>query len=149
MLHCRDRGGWALKKVRVIAGSAAVGALEPRRVLSDSLDRSKFLARRRMWPRHTICSKWYAKAKVSRNQGRSQVRNQSRETANTGKSRFKTPSEPILKAITGSAPFLSPMTVTLDSEKRLRTIDIEPDEHMLIKPGELIDIIELSPLTLA
>jgi Initiator Replication protein len=40
------------------------------------------------------------------------------------------------------------VTVTLDSEKRLRTIDIEPDEHMLIKPGELIDIIELSPLTL-
>jgi hypothetical protein len=35
-----------------------------------------------------------------------------------------------------------------DSSKRLRTIDIEPDEHMLIKPGELIDIVELSPLTL-
>jgi hypothetical protein len=32
--------------------------------------------------------------------------------------------------------------------KRLRTIDVEPDEHMLIKPGELIDIVELSPLTL-
>lgn len=40
------------------------------------------------------------------------------------------------------------MTVTIDSEKRLRTIDIDPDEHMLIKPGELIDIVELSPLTL-
>ena len=36
----------------------------------------------------------------------------------------------------------------VDSTKRLRTIDIEPDEHMLIKPGELIDIVELSPLTL-
>jgi Initiator Replication protein len=35
-----------------------------------------------------------------------------------------------------------------DSSKRLRTIDVEPDEHMLIKPGELIDIVELSPLTL-
>lgn len=32
--------------------------------------------------------------------------------------------------------------------KRLRTVDVEPDEHMLIKPGELIDIVELSPLTL-
>lgn len=40
------------------------------------------------------------------------------------------------------------MTVTADSSKRLRTIDVEPDEHMLIKPGELIDIVELSPLTL-
>ena len=36
-----------------------------------------------------------------------------------------------------------------DSVKQeLRTIDVEPDEHMLIKPGELIDIVELSPLTL-
>src|SRR5271166_6904804 len=35
-----------------------------------------------------------------------------------------------------------------DSPKRLRTTDVEPDEHMLIKPGELIDIVELSPLTL-
>jgi len=35
-----------------------------------------------------------------------------------------------------------------ESAKRLRTIDVEPDEHMLIKPGELIDIVELSPLTL-
>src|SRR4051812_20238195 len=35
-----------------------------------------------------------------------------------------------------------------DTVKRLRTIDVEPDEHMLIKPGELIDIVELSPLTL-
>ena len=35
-----------------------------------------------------------------------------------------------------------------DSPKKLRTVDVEPDEHMLIKPGELIDIVELSPLTL-
>jgi len=35
-----------------------------------------------------------------------------------------------------------------DATKQLRTIDVEPDEHMLIKPGELIDIVELSPLTL-
>jgi hypothetical protein len=35
-----------------------------------------------------------------------------------------------------------------DSAKQLRTTDVEPDEHMLIKPGELIDIVELSPLTL-
>jgi hypothetical protein len=35
-----------------------------------------------------------------------------------------------------------------DSARQLRTIDVEPDEHMLIKPGELIDIVELSPLTL-
>src|SRR5215213_1431358 len=35
-----------------------------------------------------------------------------------------------------------------DSNSQLRTIDVEPDEHMLIKPGELIDIVELSPLTL-
>jgi hypothetical protein len=35
-----------------------------------------------------------------------------------------------------------------ESAKQLRTIDVEPDEHMLIKPGELIDIVELSPLTL-
>lgn len=35
-----------------------------------------------------------------------------------------------------------------ESSKPLRTIDLEPDEHMLIKPGELIDIVELSPLTL-
>ncbi|MGH7043958.1 MAG: RepB family plasmid replication initiator protein, partial [Acetobacteraceae bacterium] len=41
-----------------------------------------------------------------------------------------------------------PVTVTVDSSKRLRTIDVEPDEYMLIKPGELIDIVELSPLTL-
>jgi len=40
------------------------------------------------------------------------------------------------------------VTVTVDSSKRLRTTDLEPDEHMLIKPGELIDIVELSPLTL-
>ena len=33
-------------------------------------------------------------------------------------------------------------------DQTLRTIDVEPDEHMLIKPGELIDIVELSPLTL-
>jgi len=35
-----------------------------------------------------------------------------------------------------------------DSPKRLRTIDVEPDEYSLIKPGELVDIVELSPLTL-
>ena len=35
-----------------------------------------------------------------------------------------------------------------DSNRQLRMIDVEPDEHMLIKPGELIDIVELSPLTL-
>jgi hypothetical protein len=34
------------------------------------------------------------------------------------------------------------------TKQQLRTIDVEPDEHMLIKPGELIDIVELSPLTL-
>lgn len=38
--------------------------------------------------------------------------------------------------------------MTTDLGKRLRTTDVEPDEHMLIKPGELIDIVELSPLTL-
>ncbi len=31
---------------------------------------------------------------------------------------------------------------------RLRTIEVEPDDYSLIKPGELVDIIELSPLTL-
>jgi hypothetical protein len=36
----------------------------------------------------------------------------------------------------------------MSDSKRLRTVDVEPDEHMLIKPGELIDIVELSPLTL-
>jgi hypothetical protein len=35
-----------------------------------------------------------------------------------------------------------------DSPERLRTIDVEPDEYSLIKPGELVDIVELSPLTL-
>lgn len=36
-----------------------------------------------------------------------------------------------------------------DSPKnRLRTVDVEPDEFSLIKPGELIDIVEMSPLTL-
>jgi hypothetical protein len=34
------------------------------------------------------------------------------------------------------------------TKKQLRTTEVEPDEHMLIKPGELIDIVELSPLTL-
>src|SRR5271168_3811501 len=33
-------------------------------------------------------------------------------------------------------------------KKRLRTIEVEPDEYSLIKPGELIDVVELSPLTL-
>jgi len=31
---------------------------------------------------------------------------------------------------------------------RLRTIEVEPDDYSLIKPGELVDIIELTPLTL-
>src|SRR3954452_721269 len=35
-----------------------------------------------------------------------------------------------------------------ESQRQIRTIDLEPDEHALIKPGELIDIVELSPLTL-
>jgi Initiator Rep protein, WH2/Initiator Replication protein, WH1 len=35
-----------------------------------------------------------------------------------------------------------------EPQRQIRTIDVEPDEHMLIKPGELIDIVELSPLTL-
>jgi hypothetical protein len=30
----------------------------------------------------------------------------------------------------------------------LRTVEVEPDEFSLIKPGELVDIVELSPLTL-
>jgi hypothetical protein len=34
------------------------------------------------------------------------------------------------------------------SENRLRTVEVEPDEFSLIKPGELIDVVELSPLTL-
>jgi len=33
-------------------------------------------------------------------------------------------------------------------KKRLRTVEVEPDEFSLIKPGELIDVVELSPLTL-
>jgi hypothetical protein len=33
-------------------------------------------------------------------------------------------------------------------KKRLRTVEVEPDEYSLIKPGELIDVVELSPLTL-
>ncbi|MBV9826043.1 MAG: replication initiation protein [Alphaproteobacteria bacterium] len=35
-----------------------------------------------------------------------------------------------------------------ETDKKLRTIEVEPDEISLIKPGELIDIVELSPLTL-
>ena len=35
-----------------------------------------------------------------------------------------------------------------DPSKRLRTVDVAPDEFSLIKPGELVDIVELSPLTL-
>jgi hypothetical protein len=34
-----------------------------------------------------------------------------------------------------------------DSQK-IRTVDVEPDEFSLVKPGELIDIVEMSPLTL-
>jgi hypothetical protein len=33
-------------------------------------------------------------------------------------------------------------------KKSLRTVDVEPDEFSLIKPGELIDVVEMSPLTL-
>jgi hypothetical protein len=40
------------------------------------------------------------------------------------------------------------VTVTTDSAKRLRTVDVRSDERSLIKPGELIDIVEMSPLTL-
>src|SRR5271170_3009913 len=32
--------------------------------------------------------------------------------------------------------------------KKLRTVEVEPDEYSLIKPGELVDVVELSPLTL-
>ena len=32
--------------------------------------------------------------------------------------------------------------------KTLRTIEVEPDEFSIIKPGELIDIVEMTPLTL-
>jgi Initiator Replication protein len=34
------------------------------------------------------------------------------------------------------------------TKKSLRTVEVEPDEYSLIKPGELVDIVELSPLTL-
>ena len=40
------------------------------------------------------------------------------------------------------------MLLWLIQEKSLRTVDVEPDEFSLIKPGELIDIVEMSPLTL-
>lgn len=42
------------------------------------------------------------------------------------------------------------MTVTdiKSAGKRLRTIEVEPDEYSLIKPGELVDVVEVSPLTL-
>jgi hypothetical protein len=32
--------------------------------------------------------------------------------------------------------------------KPLRTVEVEPDQFSLIKPDELVDIVELSPLTL-
>jgi Initiator Replication protein len=35
-----------------------------------------------------------------------------------------------------------------DSPKRLRTVEVQPDEFSFIKPGELIDVVEMSPLTL-
>jgi len=35
-----------------------------------------------------------------------------------------------------------------EPSKLLRTIEIEPDEFSIIKPGELIDIVEMTPLTL-
>ena len=33
-------------------------------------------------------------------------------------------------------------------KKSLRTVDVRPDDFSLIKPGELIDVVEMSPLTL-
>jgi hypothetical protein len=38
--------------------------------------------------------------------------------------------------------------MTESPPKRLRSIDVEPDEYSLIKPGELVDIVEMTPLTL-
>jgi hypothetical protein len=38
--------------------------------------------------------------------------------------------------------------VSIKSHRRVSTIEIEPDEYSLIKPGELVDVVELSPLTL-
>src|SRR4051794_27157306 len=38
--------------------------------------------------------------------------------------------------------------VSIESHRRVSTIEIEPDEYSLIKPGELVDVVELSPLTL-
>jgi hypothetical protein len=38
--------------------------------------------------------------------------------------------------------------VSIESHRRISTIEIEPDEYSLIKPGELVDVVELSPLTL-
>jgi hypothetical protein len=35
-----------------------------------------------------------------------------------------------------------------ENENRLRTVDIAPDGLSLVKPGELMDVVELSPLTL-
>jgi Initiator Replication protein len=35
-----------------------------------------------------------------------------------------------------------------ESPKRLRTVEVQPDEFSFIKPGELIDVVEMSPLTL-
>jgi hypothetical protein len=35
-----------------------------------------------------------------------------------------------------------------EKKKRLRTVEVEPDAYSLIKPGELVDIVEVSPLTL-
>ncbi|MHB0696985.1 RepB family plasmid replication initiator protein [Roseomonas mucosa] len=51
--------------------------------------------------------------------------------------------------MTATATFVNVLPLLMsESAKQLRTTDVEPDEHMLIKPGELIDIVELSPLTL-
>src|SRR5438270_13588438 len=33
-------------------------------------------------------------------------------------------------------------------KKRLHTVEVRPDEYSFIKPGELIDVVEMSPLTL-
>lgn len=55
----------------------------------------------------------------------------------------------VLGWLDGHGHIVSVVTVTTDSTKqRLRTMDVEPDEISLIKPGELIDVVELSPLTL-
>jgi Initiator Rep protein, WH2/Initiator Replication protein, WH1 len=41
-----------------------------------------------------------------------------------------------------------PNPVKKNPSKKLRTVDLQPDEFSLIKPGELIDVVEMAPLTL-